>query len=111
MARFIPLNLRCCCKCGEELFSYTEDMIAQFGGYDVGIFYRDYEDCKDDGSKILTCEEFLNEQHEMYEDIFSEVFGENNEIAYINKHTCPYCNHHNEWHSFYINKEFIVNQR
>jgi len=112
----IPRHMMRCAECKEQLFYETEEMILHF--LNIGLsdtFYNDSWDAYDtivDCEKKMTHEEWTARNNNHHEYLFGEAFSpQKSEIATINRAICPHCNHENTYESFYINDEFIMNQR
>lgn len=110
----IPNKMFYCAKCGEQLFYSTEGMILYFLKLDVNDTY--YDDTWEYYDEVVDCENKYDykgwvERNDMHHELlFRRAFG-THEFSAHNKRVCQYCNHENTYDSFYVNDEFIMNQR
>lgn len=101
-----------CAECKEMLFSELDDMMDEFARLDGWRYYDlEYEDSELYETKgYHGYDEWRIMINKLYKEYFDEAFGVG-EVATTNFKKCEHCGHLNMYQSFYINGEFILNQR
>ena len=100
-----------CANCKLPLFYGIEDMILHLDkdnrGHPYDLYFCDSDMYTSDYSRYKEWCVGIDSWHNW---LFDKVFG-TSEVATINYMECPDCGHINEYQSFVINDEIIVNLR
>jgi hypothetical protein len=87
----LPSYMFKCASCKDQMFDYIEDFLEYISeGYTRPVDWDNLEDGKD-----------------AHDETFDEVFSNHS----CTKVKCPWCGYENTYHSFYDNRDLIVNLR
>lgn len=112
IVKYIPPKFMHCANCKDNIFYGVDEMVLEF----AKLFGNDPADLEFEDSELYAKKgydgyiEWCDMIKRLHNQYFDDAFG-TGEIATINYKTCPECGHINEYHSFYIDNEFILNQR